>query len=375
MSNDNNNNNNNNNSNNLSTSTPIIQNMNTMDPAEQIQFAVLEQYPEVYITRNNGRNHFSDIITPTRLPFKAHEEVPNTTSTDQQDPNDNHYYLARDSNVSRNSMPQFPCAAKSRTSIRNLQYYYHQDYYHNSTLPRSPRIPSSLSDIIQFNTIDTNNSRQLQNPDSYYQDRFSITEIPLNTGDDDSINDEKQERRQVLQGASSSKTLVAMPMHPSEQQYSTTDPSTNDTNKTDQQSQHHNNRQSWRVTATESIFSMLSAPSKISRSTTQHYVFSPPSLAELRQHHQSFNNYGGSSKHQDEEETVTMYMDDEKTLDSKGNKRRPHLKKPSQRGLCNTMTIATVVVVVLFLFAGYPLSVHIAKQRNENNHTPSSSLF
>ncbi|KAI8141589.1 hypothetical protein BJV82DRAFT_580248 [Fennellomyces sp. T-0311] len=180
---------------------------------------------------------------------RSFKSLPETVS-------DMSYCLARNSQVSANSMPQFPCTAKSRVSTRSIHH----------SLRRSPRIRSSLSDIIY--------------------DYDEITEIPLNT-------DEKR----GLQGASSSQTLVAY--------------------------------QPKRTTGTESVFSFLSAPSKISRTTTQHYVFSPPSLAEM----------------QGEEMIAT--------------KRR---KTPSQRGICNAMTLAIVIIVILFMFAGYPLALHIAKQ-------------
>ena len=161
-------------------------------------------------------------------------------------------------------MPQLPCTAKNRLS-------------RNHSLPRSPRIRSSLSDIV-FD--------------------YEITEVPLNT-------DEKR----GLQGASSSQTLVAYPHQIPK-------------------------RGSWRATGTESVFSFLSAPSKISRTTTQHYIFSPPSLADM---------HG--------EEMIAT-------------RRR---KTPSQRGVCNAMTIAIVIIVIIFLFAGYPLALHIARQMKNSN--------
>ncbi|CDH54947.1 predicted protein [Lichtheimia corymbifera JMRC:FSU:9682] len=42
-------------------------------------------------------------------------------------------------------------------------------------------------------------------------------------------------------------------------------------------------------------------------------------------------------------------------------------KKPSRRGVCNTMTILAVVLVVLFLFAGYPITLRIAKHLKDDD--------
>ena len=308
-----------------------------------------------------------------------------TMATSQQADSDSinsYYYLARDSNVSANSMPQFPCTAKSHTSLRNQRHDYHQNRHQNIMLPRSPRIPSSLSDITQNQQQNGNNNNNNSiRTTSYHQqpihssDQCSITEIPLNTGDNNKfITNGKQERRQVLHGASSSQTLVAIPtaspQHERQHHRYLLRPlsdssSSNNNNRQRESYRSSNSQRSWRVTAANSILSILSAPSKINRSTTQHYIFTPPSLAELKQNHQSLNNI-----YKDEKETVIMYMDE---YDEKGSKSRVHIKKPSQRGICNTMTIATVILVILFLFAGYPLALHIAKQMSEDNHPSSSS--
>ncbi|KAG2219871.1 hypothetical protein INT45_000758 [Circinella minor] len=297
-----------------------------------------------------------------------------TTETNKQvdqDSMNSCYYLARDSSVSANSMPQFPCPAKRRESLRNQHYQYCENHHQNTTLPRSPRVPSSLSDIIQQQQQNNHNNSigtTLYHQQSIHPlEQYGITEIPLNMGDnDEAIVNAKQERRQVLHGASSSQTLVAIPTtSPRHQQYFLPSSSNNDNNRQREASTSTNHRQSWRAAATNSIFSILSAPSKINRSTTQHYIFTPPSLAELKQNHQNLNNI-----YKDDDETVIMYLDE---YDEKKSKRRVHIKKPSQRGICNTMTIGTIILVIIFLFAGYPLALHIAKRMNGDDQSSSSS--
>ncbi|KAI7852861.1 hypothetical protein BDC45DRAFT_607090 [Circinella umbellata] len=344
---------------------------------ENIQNIVLEQQQpaEVYMTYNSRRSHFSDIITPTRSSFILPEQgqVITTEANKQtdQDSMDSCYYLARDSSVSANSMPQFPCTAKRHESLRNQHYQYHENHHPNTILPRSPRVPSSLSDFIQQQQ--QNNHNNSINATLYHQqhihplDQYGITEIPLNMGDnDEAIVGVRQDRRQLLQGASSSQTLVDIPTTSSRHQHYFPAPSSNnDNNRQCASSTSPNHRQSWRAAATNSIFSILSAPSKINRSTTQHYIFTPPSLAELKQNHQNLNNI-----YKEDKETVIMYLDE---YDEKKSNRRVHIKKPSQRGICNTMTIGTIILVIIFLFAGYPLALHIAKQMNEDDHSSSSS--
>lgn len=85
----------------------------------------------------------------------------------------------------------------------------------------------------------------------------------------------------------------------------------------------------WRA-HTDSFLSILSAPSKISRNTTQHYIFTPPSCDSPPTKEATFS---------------------------------ANIKsRPSKRGICNTMTIIGVVALILFLFAGYPLFLYIANR-------------
>lgn len=85
----------------------------------------------------------------------------------------------------------------------------------------------------------------------------------------------------------------------------------------------------WR-SHTDSFLSILSAPSKISRNTTQHYIFTPPPCESPPTKEATFS--------------VNIKS------------------RPSKRGICNTMTIVAVVAVILFLFAGYPLFLYIANK-------------
>ncbi|KAI8377687.1 uncharacterized protein BYT42DRAFT_645267 [Radiomyces spectabilis] len=89
-------------------------------------------------------------------------------------------------------------------------------------------------------------------------------------------------------------------------------------------------------TTTHSLFSVLSAPSKISRSTTQQYLYTP-------------------SIHGD-------FQTDQETLKQASRKENFFRRAPSRRGICNTMSILAVVSVIVFLFAGYPLSLYISKE-------------
>ncbi|KAG0173600.1 hypothetical protein DFQ30_007515 [Apophysomyces sp. BC1015] len=90
-------------------------------------------------------------------------------------------------------------------------------------------------------------------------------------------------------------------------------------------------------TNTNSLFSVLSAPSKISRSAAQQYLFTSSSA------------YHGSLPSQHEIVKNPDFNTKIKT-------------RPSQRGVCNILTIIVVVSAIVFLFAGYPLSLYITKQ-------------
>lgn len=91
---------------------------------------------------------------------------------------------------------------------------------------------------------------------------------------------------------------------------------------------------------TDSLFSILSAPSKISRATTQHYILTP--IVDV------------------EANCTTK----ERSVNEGKNRR---LRRPSRRGICILVTIFAIVAVICFLFAGYPLSLYIIKKSNEGS--------
>ncbi|ORY94184.1 hypothetical protein BCR43DRAFT_496016 [Syncephalastrum racemosum] len=94
------------------------------------------------------------------------------------------------------------------------------------------------------------------------------------------------------------------------------------------------------------LLSVLSSPSKISRTTTQHYILTPPSYYQL-------------SPTKEQQAFVFDSPQDAKKADFGAFAQK---RRPSRRGVCNTMTILLVVAVVLFLFAGYPLTLYILQQ-------------
>lgn len=145
----------------------------------------------------------------------------------------------------------------------------------------------------------------------------SIVHVPLNTGDEEEDYDPSDVPMYYVGGGGmSSRTLVAPPAR----------------------------RASWRATTgtcnTDSKYSILSAPSKICSSSTHQYVFTPPSMVSL--------------SHTDKQSAFTAPV-------------VASTKKPSRRGVCNTMTILAVVLVVLFLFAGYPITLRIAKHLKDDD--------
>ncbi|KAI8060025.1 hypothetical protein BC940DRAFT_312985 [Gongronella butleri] len=88
----------------------------------------------------------------------------------------------------------------------------------------------------------------------------------------------------------------------------------------------------------DSLFSHLSTPSRISRSSTHQHLFTP----EL---------------HQDVSPLSPSALRIDKRV----------MMRPSKRGACNIMTIAAVIAIVVFLFAGYPLTIYLSRRLHEDD--------
>ncbi|KAI7879445.1 hypothetical protein K492DRAFT_195954 [Lichtheimia hyalospora FSU 10163] len=182
-------------------------------------------------------------------------------------------------------------------------HYLQQPQQARHSVPRSPSLHSLSYFITPNNTIHDHDEKR---------DSNSIVHVPLNTGEEDY---DPSDVPMYYVGGMSSRTLVAPPVR----------------------------RASWRATTgtcnTDSKYSILSAPSKICSSSTHQYIFTPPSMISL--------------PHTDKQSGFTPVL--------------ATTKKPSRRGVCNTMTILAVVLVVLFLFAGYPITLRIAKHLKDDD--------
>ncbi|KAI9312456.1 hypothetical protein BX666DRAFT_837413 [Dichotomocladium elegans] len=221
-------------------------------------------------------------------------------------------YVHRESYASVQSMPQMPCPARTSRSLRR------ENGPQGLLLPRSPRL-CSLSGMAG----DTNTPVRRASTSS------SIVQVrPLNVEEDDMTKPSSNylgssSRTLVSGGGGGATTTVAA--------------ATAGAGMGEGGGKMERSRLSWRATLrahhTDSMFSVLSAPSKISRSTTQHYILTPPSISSLPYTTKEAN-----------------------FMDTKIK------KKPSRRGIFNTVTIMAVIFVILFLFAGYPISLHVAKQ-------------
>ncbi|ORX58703.1 hypothetical protein DM01DRAFT_311298 [Hesseltinella vesiculosa] len=86
----------------------------------------------------------------------------------------------------------------------------------------------------------------------------------------------------------------------------------------------------------DSLFSHLSTPSRISRSSTHQHLFTP----ELHQ--------------------------DVLPLSPSALRLHKGTLLPSKRGACNIMTILAVIAVIVFLFAGYPLTIFLTRHFHES---------
>ncbi|CAO3596209.1 unnamed protein product [Absidia cylindrospora] len=96
----------------------------------------------------------------------------------------------------------------------------------------------------------------------------------------------------------------------------------------------------------DSLLNHFSAPSRISRSSTHQHLFTP----EL--------DYDGYSS------TAALTSDfDEKNKRKKRQSAKDLAKMvPSKRGVGNIMTIFAVIAVIIFLFAGYPLTIYLTRR-------------
>ncbi|SAM08906.1 hypothetical protein [Absidia glauca] len=92
----------------------------------------------------------------------------------------------------------------------------------------------------------------------------------------------------------------------------------------------------------------FSTPSRISRSSTYQHLITP----EL----------------DSEDYSSTFHLTSD--FKEKKAKKRPAIARmlPSKRGVGNIMTIVAVIAVIVFLFAGYPLTVYLTRKI----HAPSS---
>lgn len=99
-----------------------------------------------------------------------------------------------------------------------------------------------------------------------------------------------------------------------------------------------------------SVISGLSTPAKISHSNTHHYLPATEGADQVII----------DVKH----EIIDPDFDT-----SLQEKRRP----VNKRGVCNLMTIFIILAIIVFMFAGYPLSLYISKQLHPNDSNPSYS--
>jgi hypothetical protein len=99
-----------------------------------------------------------------------------------------------------------------------------------------------------------------------------------------------------------------------------------------------------------SVISGLSTPAKISHSNTHHYLSATEGADQVII----------DVKH----EIIDPDFDT-----SLQEKRRP----VNKRGVCNLMTIFIILAIIVFMFAGYPLSLYISKQLHPNDSNPSYS--
>jgi hypothetical protein len=100
-----------------------------------------------------------------------------------------------------------------------------------------------------------------------------------------------------------------------------------------------------------SVISGLSTPSKISHSNTHHYL----SVTE-----------GVDSVAVD----VKQEIRDPDFDTSLQEKKRP----VNKRGVCNLMTIVIILAIIVFMFAGYPLSLYISKKLHPMTSDSSTGL-
>lgn len=99
-----------------------------------------------------------------------------------------------------------------------------------------------------------------------------------------------------------------------------------------------------------SVISGLSTPAKISHSNTHHYLPATEGADQVII----------DVKH----EIIDPDFDT-----SLQEKRRP----VNKRGVCNLMTIFIILAIIVFMFAGYPLSLYVSKQLHPNDSNPNYS--
>ncbi|KAJ2964612.1 hypothetical protein NQZ79_g476 [Umbelopsis isabellina] len=100
-----------------------------------------------------------------------------------------------------------------------------------------------------------------------------------------------------------------------------------------------------------SVISGLSTPSKISHSNTHHYLSATEGVDSV----------AVDVKHE---------ISDPDFDTSLQEKKRP----VNKRGVCNLMTIVIILAIIVFMFAGYPLSLYISKQLHPTSSDPSTGL-
>ncbi|KAH8551613.1 hypothetical protein BGW37DRAFT_520562 [Umbelopsis sp. PMI_123] len=99
-----------------------------------------------------------------------------------------------------------------------------------------------------------------------------------------------------------------------------------------------------------SVISGLSTPAKISHSNTHHYL--------------------PATEGADQVVIDVKHEIIDPDFDTSLQEKRRHVNK---RGVCNLMTIIIILAIIVFMFAGYPLSLYISKQLHPNDTNPSYS--
>lgn len=100
-----------------------------------------------------------------------------------------------------------------------------------------------------------------------------------------------------------------------------------------------------------SVISGLSTPSKISHSNTHHYLSATEGVDSV----------SVDVKHE---------ISDPDFDTSLQEKKRP----VNKRGVCNLMTIVIILAIIVFMFAGYPLSLYVSKQLHPTSSDTSTGF-